>query len=243
METFSKRITGPRLAEGVWPIREPASLVWRSQYVSLMWKVLQALLVAMVVTAAVVGGAVLVRSPDKPDADLPAYDAIPLSDYDTVGLVATRDSFCDAVPDEAVTDAVGTEPESATTYGNGDRVRLTDSVNDVAHEFGCKWPATGATARAWVFAPPVTTRSAKELARAARAEPGCETVPDAPRFGKPSTALVCEVGQRLEVSYRGLFGDAWLTCTLSAAAGVPRPELIERAGRFCVAVVEAARTR
>jgi hypothetical protein len=84
-------------------------------------------------------------------------------------------------------------------------------------------------------------RSAREVARAAREEPGCEPVPDAPDFGTPSAALVCDVGPRLEVSYRGLFGDAWLTCTLTADSDVPRAELVDRAGRWCVAVVGAAR--
>jgi hypothetical protein len=206
-----------------------------------MPKVLVALLVALAATAAVVVAVVVIRSPDEPRDDQPTYESTPLAAYDTTGLAVTRGSFCADVPDEAVVEALGGEPETATAYDNGERVRLSDSLRDVAHEFGCTWAATGATARAWVFAPPVTMRSAKELARELRAEPRCEPVPDAPRFGKPSAALVCEVGQRTEVSYRGLFGDAWLTCTLSAAPGVPRPELTDRAGRWCVAVVEAAR--
>ncbi|MDQ4055708.1 MAG: hypothetical protein M3237_23860, partial [Actinomycetota bacterium] len=73
----------------------------------------------------------------------------------------------------------------------------------------------------------------------AREEPGCEPVADAPAFGQPSAAVVCATEPRREVSYGGMFGDAWLTCTLSS--GVPRAELLDRAGRWCVAVVEAAK--
>jgi len=143
------------------------------------------------------------------------------------------------VPAEAVAEAVGGEPESSTSYDNGERAKLDDGLRDVAHEFGCRWARPGTTARAWVFAPPVTARSAREVARSVREEPGCEPVADAPDFGKPSSALVCATGKRREVSYRGLFGDTWLTCTLSSAA--PRAELVDRAGRWCVAVLEAAR--
>jgi hypothetical protein len=210
-----------------------------------MRKVLVALLVALVATVAVITGAVFSQPADEPDPDEkpPPYASTPLAAYDTADLAVTRDSFCGAVPDEAVAEAVGSEPASSTAYGNGDQVRLSEAVPDVAHEFGCKWAAPGATARAWVFAPPVTPRSARELARAVRTAPGCESVAEAPAFGKPSSASVCEVEQRVEVSYRGLFGDAWLTCTLSVSARVPRPDLVDRAGRWCVAVAEAARTR
>jgi hypothetical protein len=207
-----------------------------------MPKAVIALLTALVATAAVVLGLVLSRDEDEPkDEPAAAYTSTPLSAYETAGVALVRDSFCDAVPAEAAVEALGGEPESVVAYDNGERARISDQLRDVAHEFGCTWPAGGATARAWVFAPPVTPRSARELAREIRAEPGCEPIADAPDFGKPSAALVCELGQRTEVSYRGLFGDAWLTCTLSAAPGVPLPDLIDRAGRWCVAVVEAAR--
>jgi len=208
-----------------------------------MPKALLALLFALALTAAVVTAVVLSRSPEEPDRESPTYESTPLTDYDTAGVGVVRDSFCAAVPEEAVEEALGVAPVSSTAYDNGDRARLGDGLRDVAHEFGCGWTAPGTVVRAWVFAPPVTPRSARELARSAREEPGCQPVAEAPDFGKRTAALVCEDGDRQEASYRGLFGDAWLTCTLTAGSGVPRPELVDRAGSWCVAVLEAARTR
>lgn len=203
-------------------------------------KALLALLLAVVATGAVVAVVLLDRSPESSPAP-PAYEATPLADYDTTGVVVTRGSFCDAVPDAAVEEALGGAPESTTAYDNGDRVRLADGLRDVAHEFGCGWMAPGVTARAWVFAPPVTRRAARDLARSVRDQPDCVRTPGTPEFGRPSTALVCEIGRRTEASYRGLYGDAWLTCTLSTEERLPPDELADRAGRWCVAVVEAAR--
>ncbi len=210
-------------------------------YLGPMPKALLVLLIALVATAAVVVGVVLNRSPDEPDHDESAYESTPLTAYDTAGIAVTRNTFCDAVPDEAIAEALGKEPASATSYDNGDRAQLGMGLRDVAHEFGCGWAAPGATARAWVFAPPVTPHSARELARAARAEDGCEPIGDEADFGKPSAAVVCDGGRRPMASYRGLFGDAWLICNVTADADVPRAELTDRAGRWCVAVVEAAR--
>jgi hypothetical protein len=217
-----------------------------AHYVERMRKVLLALVVAAVATVTVVTAVVLSRPADdeKPDRTAAAgYESTPLAAYATDDLAVTRAAFCAAVPEEALVEAVGTEPASATAYGNGDRARLGKGLRDVAHEYGCAWTAPGAAARAWVFAPPITARAARGLARAVRAEPTCEPVPDAPAYGRPSAAAVCDAGGRREVSFRGLFGDAWLTCTLSVSARVPRPDLVDRAGRWCVAVAEAARTR
>ena len=40
-------------------------------------------------------------------------------------------------------------------------------------------------------------------------------------------------------SYRGLFGDAWLTCELATPVAVAPAALEERAGRWCAQVVGA----
>ena len=207
-----------------------------------MPKVLIALVAALLATVVVVAGVISNRSPSETEPPAPAYASIPLATYDTDGVAVSRDSFCAGVPDEAVAEAVEGDAESTTSYDNGDRTRLEDGLRDVAHEFGCTWATPDATARAWVFAPPVTPRSARQLARELRQQPDCEPVARAADFGKPSAALVCEVGDRLEASYRGLFGDAWLTCVVSTGSDVSRTELTDRAGRWCVAVLEAART-
>ena len=54
-----------------------------------------------------------------------------------------------------------------------------------------------------------------------------------------TVALLCRQGGARQQSYRGLFGDAWLTCQLSAPAGVAASVLQDRAGRWCVAVAQA----
>jgi hypothetical protein len=42
-----------------------------------------------------------------------------------------------------------------------------------------------------------------------------------------------------EVTFHGLFGDAWLSCSLSAV-GADQDGLVDRTGRWCVAVAQAA---
>jgi hypothetical protein len=96
-------------------------------------------------------------------------------------------------------------------------------------------------ARAWVFAPPVTPDEARALAAAAARERGCRALPDAPAFGSPTAAIACTGGGDQRVSFRGLFGDAWLACSLSAPTSErDQDALADRAGRWCVAVARAA---
>ncbi|MDP1788725.1 MAG: hypothetical protein Q8K56_00210, partial [Rhodoglobus sp.] len=61
----------------------------------------------------------------------------------------------------------------------------------------------------------------------------------APAYGVPSLALVCEDGGTRLRSYRGLFGDAWLTCQLSAPKTVTAAVQADRASRWCVSVASA----
>ena len=147
-----------------------------------------------------------------------------------------RASFCARVAPAAVEDALGTEADDDQEWVNGRRAEVADGVPDVAHEFGCRWSAAdGTTATGWVFAPPVTPRDARGLARAAAAADGCQAVPGAPAFGSPSVAVRCDDGT---TSFHGLFGDAWLSCSLAGATSVaPDPEV---AGRWCATVVQAA---
>ena len=205
--------------------------------------VVRRLLLATALTALSVGGGVAAVSGDE-SSDEPAATSTPLASYDTSRVTILRTGFCDWVADEAVSAALEAEPEGAEAYANGDRVRLAARIRDRAHEHGCSWTAEGATAAAWVFAPPVTRATAGRLLRQARAERGCEPVPDAPAYGAPSAGLVCTTSGSLEVSFRGLFGDAWLVCSIASddvPAGQSHSSTIDRAGRWCVAVAEAAR--
>lgn len=204
---------------------------------------LLSLVAAAAVTAIAVGVGVGVAGSDGGDAPPPeptpaAVTATPLAEFDTRTLAIARADFCDAVPPEAVERALGTVPTEATSYGNGEATRITPRVNDIAHEFACTWSAGPLTARAWVFAPPVTPAQAEELVVEAHRDDACRDLRDPPAFGSPTAGLVCATGKGRQVSFRGLFGDAWLACSL-----VGRDEeeaLAERTGEWCVAVAQSA---
>lgn len=207
------------------------------------------LLVAVGLTLGVVLGGVLVRDPVTSGLAPPVeVEPVALAELDTTTLALPRAELCTRVPTDAVTAALGGEPTRVVAYGNGDTAVLTAQVRDVSHEFGCTFARGPRTVRAWLFAPPVTVRTAERLADDAARARGCRRVVGAAAFGAPSVALRCPLdpaaarerpGQSLfEWSYRGLFGDAWLTCTLlargdDASAG-------ERADRWCAAVVQVA---
>ena len=212
-----------------------------------MSRAVRALLVAVVVTGVVIAGVVL-GSPDDPSG--PADDgpvaseptATPLADRDTRSVAVDRAAFCDAVPAEVVEQALGAAPDVKRSWADGERTLLAPGVRDIAHEFGCAWSGQKVTAAAWVFAPPVTLQRARELATAAGRGKGCRPLDDAPAFGRSTTAVYCAEGARTpQLSYRGLFGDAWLTCALSVPGSRPDQALLDRTGDLCVAVLEAAR--
>ena len=177
-------------------------------------------------------------SDPEPEAD-PSAPSTPLESYDTAGLVVPRASFCAGMAEEAVADALGAAPSASSSYENGEPARVGE-VRDVAHEYGCAYRAEdGTTARAWVFAPPVTRARARDLLALAGAERGCRPDRDAPAFGSPSTALECRGEGGTTVSWRGLFGDAWLSCSLTVE-GPADESVVQRADRWCVAVATAA---
>ena len=201
---------------------------------------------ATVATVAVVVAAVLLRSPDAPSAPETAAPpepvATPLADYDTEQVAVAREGFCADVPEEAVEEALGAEVEVTRSWDDGDRTLLSPGLRDIAHEFGCAWSADGVTARAWVFAPPVTQGQAEDLVAEAGSGEGCRPMDGAPGFGRPTTAVFCGRGEKTpQASYRGLFGDAWLTCTLAVRGAPTGADLRDRTGRWCVEVLEAAR--
>ncbi|MBB6626844.1 hypothetical protein H5V45_05875 [Nocardioides sp. KIGAM211] len=185
----------------------------------------------------------------KAPAAAPSDPATPLEDLDTGSLVIVRDAFCDRVSPAEVEAVLGAEVDTSTSYDNGQPAQLSDRVKDVAHEFGCTWTATdGTVGRAWVFAPPVTPARARLLVKAApdEAGDGCTRAGDAADFGAPSVAVVCDGPKRHEASFHGLFGDAWLSCSLTlpadgaGAGSTDRQALLDRTGTWCVDVAQAA---
>jgi hypothetical protein len=196
-----------------------------------------------VVTAAVVGVGVVALDRDDEPTPTPtskeeSFTTTPLAELDTTGLVVTRGPFCDEVDDRQVSGALDGDPADASSWENGDTIDLGNGVEDVAHEFGCRYTAEdGTIAQAWVFAPPVDAAGAQRLVKAAGKGAGCE-VGGGPAFGTPTLALTCTKDGVARASYRGLFGDAWLVCE------VVRPaegdwDVVDRAGRWCVGVLKA----
>lgn len=173
------------------------------------------------------------------DGAAPVDRGTPLAEVDTSSLVVARAPWCEDLPAAAVERALGGPVARTSSYTNGDRARITDQVRDVAHEHSCTFRAAdGTTARAWVFAPPVTPAAARALARSAGRSKGCRVLADAPALGRPSVATLCSGGT--EVAYHGLLGDAWLSCSLAAPAGVREADLRDRTDQWCTAVVQTA---
>lgn len=205
-----------------------------------MSTVLRALLLSALLTLVPVGIGVVVADDATPTRPPVAYTGTDLADFDTTAAVVQRVPFCELMPTGAIKAALGADAD-LTSYGNGDESEALPG-GDVAHEYGCRF-ATGedapGEARAWVFAPPVGADRAQGLITAASTK-ACKAQAQAPAYGTPSVALVCTAGDLRTASYRGLFGDAWLACSLTLPAGVTEADLVARAGRWCVAVAVAA---
>ncbi len=172
----------------------------------------------------------------------PEPEPTPIANLNTVAMQVPRIEFCGLVRDEAISAALGGEPESDAAYKNGDEEELPDIGTEVVHEIGCSWTGEdGSTARAWVFARPISATFAETVVAASRRTPGCRTVPG-PTYGKPAMTQVCRlIGGEQRVRHAGLFGQTWLTCEL-AAGEVGVPELRTRTDRWCVEVANALNT-
>jgi len=169
----------------------------------------------------------------------PAPSQTPLTAVDLSGLQVTRSDFCDAVDEGAVIAVLGGQPSASSSYGNGDRVRLTPKVRDVAHEYGCTWRRHRVTARTWVFAEPVTPGRGRTLVAARADTEGCSPAGEL-QFGSPGSVLVCAAGGSRTVTMAGLFGTAWLTCEVTAPRADAAPGRLEAAQRWCADVATAA---
>jgi hypothetical protein len=165
--------------------------------------------------------------------------ATPLEEVDTTSLVVPRTPFCDRIAPAAITRALGAEPTDAAAHRSGQRVRISADVADVVHEFGCRWSAGDNTAQAWVFAPPVTPQRAEAIVQAL-SRSTCREATKVPAFGEPSTSCSWQPAKgQQEVRIGGLFGDAWLTCSLTLAAA-DAPDVTGRASEWCAAVALGA---
>jgi hypothetical protein len=187
--------------------------------------------------AVLLGGCSLVG--DSPERE-PDAEPTTLTSYDAEEATVVRGPFCDRVSPTGVEHALGAVPADGERWDSGDRVRLPDGSRDRVHEFGCRWTGEdGSVATAYLFVPPVTPPQARSLARASVGA-GCSTFA-APGFGRPNVATRC-VGDdaTTELAYRGLFGDAWVVCSLRTP-GDPA-SLPTRASAWCVEVLEAARS-
>lgn len=189
-----------------------------------MSTVLRALGVAVLLTGLGVGIGVWRHAPASAPPAPVRYGA-PLASVDTTVLHVARAAFCDHVPRADVDAVLGGRPRSVTSYSPGRRAQVTSGVTDVADEYSCTWRGASTTARAWVFAPPVTRAWARGLAGVPH---DCRPV-HGMRFGRPSTAYRC--GGTTTVA--GLFGDAWLTCSLTSRD-------VGLVGRWCVAIARSA---
>jgi hypothetical protein len=198
-----------------------------------------ALVAALVV---VLSAATLVGCSGDDDSgkEEPKVQPTPITSFEGSSVRPLRQEFCEAVPEEALRSTVG-EVRKADGYADGETHQITSRVTDVVHEFGCTWVGrSGDTARAWVFAPRVTVAQARRLVAAAERGPGCRPT-DSYDFGTPSAGVLCNVRGGREASYRGLFVDTWLVCSLTdRRRQLPTGKLVERAGLWCVQVAQAA---
>jgi hypothetical protein len=205
-----------------------------------------ALVVALLLTGTAVTVGLLTRASDRPAGEPDAggsrtrLDRVDLSD-----LPVSRGPFCDVLDQRHVEDALGAPVAGTAHYDSGARVRMSAAVWDLSHEWGCTFrAASGAQARAWVFAEPVSAGVARGIVRDARAGRGCRPVAAAPAFGAPTDAARCPIARGgRSVTLRGLFGDAWLTCQLSTPRSESEPETVRRAEQWCVRVATAMGAR
>jgi hypothetical protein len=191
--------------------------------------------------SAVVAVSLAACSDDEEPVRRVEVNPTPIDAFVAEAVRVERVSFCSRIAADALEAAVGAGP-TEQHYSNGERARMAPGLRDVAHEYACGFTGrAGDVARAWVFVPPVTVRQARSLVDGVRRTRGCSLV-DGQGFGSPGTGSVCTSKGRVEASYRGLFGDAWLTCSIKDGGKVrlARKELLARTGNWCVQVATAA---
>ena len=162
---------------------------------------------------------------------------------DTSRLSVARASFCDRVAPTAVEAALAGHGYDDTSYDNGDRARLRPVSATWRTSTAARGPrATAPRPGPGSSRPRSPPRRRASLARA-ELRPGCTRTTAEAGFGLASVATTC--GRRVsgagtELGYHGLFGDAWLSCTLTAPRGPEPADLADRADHWCAAVAQAA---
>jgi hypothetical protein len=197
--------------------------------------------VAAVLTfAAVTVGVQLLHEPgDQAPRATPSPSPTAIQDVDLTALPIPRGPFCDLVDDDSLVTALGGPVSSSDHYGNGDQAQLAPGVRDISHEYSCTFDtASGAQARAWVFAAPVQTAEARTLGKQAAGAPGCRPIAGKLKFGRPSTTTACRRHGASEVTLRGLFGDAWFSCQLTLPGTTSTRAAVRSTQRWCVHVAE-----
>ncbi len=169
----------------------------------------------------------------------PSDNGTPLEKFETRRLTLAREPFCDELSAAAIDRALGGPQEGGAAYTDGQRGNVTGTVKDIAHESSCTFFRGKTVARAWIFSPPITPGRAKDLVTSSEAAEDCSVV-EAPKFGRPSTTTDCVSSGRRQLTFRGLFGDAWLSCSLAVPVAEHDERLLDRAGRWCVEVARAA---
>lgn len=165
----------------------------------------------------------------------PTFAPTSLSRYDTSLISIVRAAFCDRVSGDAISAALSGEPEGEQSWRPGGPLPGSKAISN---EFGCAWTSGDVRARAWVFAPPVTTERAVDLAVEVVDE-RCEPVQPVPDLGEPSAIQRCE-DSSTRTSIHGLVGDAWVSCEISGLTGGASVDT-QLVSEWCVAVLEALR--
>jgi hypothetical protein len=88
--------------------------------------------------------------------------------------------------------------------------------------------------------PRVTRAQAQALVADVKKAKGCRVV-DGKSFGTPGIGSVCTTPAGTEAAYRGLFTDAWFSCSVTAK-DLDEPTLLKQAGQWCVSSATAAET-
>lgn len=181
-------------------------------------------------------------TPEGPEAE-PTVESTPLGDYDTDGLTLVRGEFCDRVGEPAILAALGAEAAETDSWLPGRRLPGT---RDISNEFGCSWTTPSVTARAWVFAPPITRERAIDFT-SELVGMKCDELGDAPALGEPGVAQRCGLNTGATLTgFYGLVGDAWVGCEVNrgplSSTAPTEPAESARVGEWCVAVLDAMRT-